>query len=157
MDKNIEILIRDCNGKRTKLSCTNRSQFINWTECEMLDDDEILLVTKGDMCLFSGLLTRDITEIEDIAKLFDDIGECSDNNFTIEGEGADDEIMLCVLRSGEEHHLNFETRDKVLKWAEYDMDDNDVVLSIMQGDVCIYDGMEDDARLFDDDITGFFA
>lgn len=156
MNNTIEITVRDCNGKRTKLHCANRSQFLNWMASEMLDDDEILLIARGDMCLFSGLQTPDFG-IESLANLIDEVGESNDFGYTLEGEGADDEITVCVLRRDEEHHLTFETRDEILNWADDNMDDNDIVLSIMQGDVCVYDGMEDDIQLFCDDITGFFA
>lgn len=51
----ISILVRDCNGKRTNLVFNTRNQILNWAEKYMLEDDEILVITQGNICLYSGL------------------------------------------------------------------------------------------------------
>lgn len=54
-DETIRILVRDCNGKRDTLEFSNPAAVYHWAETEMTDDDEILVITQGDVCLYSGL------------------------------------------------------------------------------------------------------
>lgn len=51
----VSMLVRDCNGKRMTLTFTNISQILHWAEEEMIEDDEILLITQGNICIYSGL------------------------------------------------------------------------------------------------------
>lgn len=62
----IRIHTRDCNGRRNVLKFRNHADVLHWAEEEMSEDDEILLITQGGICIYSGLqadptltLTRD--------------------------------------------------------------------------------------------------
>lgn len=51
----VSMLVRDCNGKRMTLTFTNTSQIMHWAAEDMCEDDEVLMITQGNICLYSGL------------------------------------------------------------------------------------------------------
>lgn len=51
----IRIQIRDCNGKCETLKFSNPAAVYHWAETEMTEEDEILVITQGNVCLYSGL------------------------------------------------------------------------------------------------------
>ena len=51
----IRIQTRDCNGKRETLEFSGPAAVYQWAESEMTDEDEILVITQGNVCLYSGL------------------------------------------------------------------------------------------------------
>lgn len=68
----IRIQMRDCNGYRSNLEFPSRDFALEWAEVGMSESDEILVITQGNICLYSSLqadptmaLTRD-----DIAGFF---------------------------------------------------------------------------------------
>jgi hypothetical protein len=156
MNKTVEILVRDCNGKKINLIFTSRTQFLNWVDNEMLEDDEILLVAKAGECLFSELQVRAEADIDEIAEVFEN-DDSEGVGAPIETEPEEETTIHVQGCDGEYHQLSFSTWNKVLKWAETDMDENDVILSVALGDMCIYDGEDDDVALSCEDVTGFFG
>lgn len=52
----ITIVTRDLNGKRSVVEFESNCAVLNWIECGELDDeDEILIVAQGGICLYSAL------------------------------------------------------------------------------------------------------
>lgn len=51
----ILIHTRDCNGRRDIIECRNNDEVLHWAEEEMSEEDEILLITQGGICIYSGL------------------------------------------------------------------------------------------------------
>ncbi len=66
----VTILVRNCNGKRITLTFSNNSQILHWANEEMFEDDEILLITQGDICLYSGLQSNIMLTRDDITGFF---------------------------------------------------------------------------------------
>ena len=54
-DETIRIQTRDCNGKRDTLEFSGPAAVYQWAESEMTEEDEILVITQGNTCLYSGL------------------------------------------------------------------------------------------------------
>lgn len=68
----IRFHIRDCNGHRDILEFRNEAEVLRWAEEDMFEDDEILLITQGSICIYSGLqadLTLTLTS-DDITGYF---------------------------------------------------------------------------------------
>lgn len=51
----IRFHIRDCNGHRDILEFRNEAEVLRWAEKDMSEDGEILLITQGGICIYSGL------------------------------------------------------------------------------------------------------
>lgn len=51
----IRIQVRDCNGRRSTLEFRTHDQVLRWADEDMLEDDEILVITQGNICLYSSL------------------------------------------------------------------------------------------------------
>ena len=56
IDEKIVIVSRDVNGKRTTILFDNEAAVLNWVQKGCLDEeDEILIVAQGNLCLYSAL------------------------------------------------------------------------------------------------------
>lgn len=66
----VTMLVRDCNGKRYTLTFTNISQILHWADEDMLEDDEVLLITQGNICIYSGLQGDTMLTCDDITGFF---------------------------------------------------------------------------------------
>ena len=160
------VLVRDCNGRRTSISFTSPSQVFHWMEDEMFEDDEILVVSKGDICLYSALQNDDefdadaLTALVSRADVFPDkdgAGQESETEY-VQDEPIEAPIMLYVRKAdGKCAYLHFQTRYAAYKWAEDDMLESDVILYVKQGDLFLYSASHDSFLLCCDDLTGFFA
>lgn len=68
----IRFHIRDCNGRRDILEFRNEAEVLRWAEEDMVEDDEILLITQGSICIYSGLQSDPMMKLtaEDLTGFF---------------------------------------------------------------------------------------
>lgn len=72
MEGKISILVRDCHGRRKTLEFESRHQVLAWAEDEdkLTEEDEILIITQGNICLYSGLMSDSMLTADDITGFF---------------------------------------------------------------------------------------
>lgn len=67
----ITIVTRDINGKRSIVEFENEAAVLRWVDEEGIgEDDEILIVSQGNLCLYSALGKVDPLCIDDLTGFF---------------------------------------------------------------------------------------
>ena len=144
----------------------SQNQVCRWVEDEMVEDDEVLIVSKGDICLYSALQNDDELDADALKALASSVGvfpgknESVQENDTayVEGEPLEAPIVLYVRKAdGKCVFLHFQTSYAAYKWAKDDMLESDEILYVKQGDLYLHFASQSDCTLSCDDITGFFA
>ena len=70
-ENKITIVTRDINGKRLALEFANEAAVLGWIDNGYLDeDDEILIVAQGGICLYSALGNNIPLYIDDLTGFF---------------------------------------------------------------------------------------
>lgn len=69
-DDEITILIRDCNGNRTKLVFQSHADVLHWADDVMTEEDEVLYIAQGGLCVYSGLQSDVQLTCDDITGFF---------------------------------------------------------------------------------------
>jgi type VI protein secretion system component Hcp len=70
MEDEIFIVIRDINGKRDTFEFDNNYAVLSWADNYLTEDDEILIVAQGNLCLYSGLQSSEGLTCDDLTGFF---------------------------------------------------------------------------------------
>lgn len=70
MEEKIFIVVRDINGKRDTFEFDNNYAVLSWADNYLTEDDEILIVYQGNLCLYSGLQSSEWLTCDDLTGFF---------------------------------------------------------------------------------------